>query len=310
MPMELCSASVVLVLRACLWIVQPDPIAELAHVRSGWPTTGVLILEYRQTNLGAEWRQELAVDFAHRSWRLIHAEDTNESTVRTRDGQILRGHYRLKPVESGVADFSALLDPYLPSFHLVGLLEHPGAFVGVDRTRPGEIHYEFRLPNGKRIQSLNQLPPKAVELQGGVDKVLKKTVFVTDEQHRPLRLCVEGMPDKNFDLADTQTGTFFVSLNCPRPRQTTTLISSRLVASGSVSFGADAMEREILAYKRKFGDARSPVDPQTSIKLPRAVDRPSVSTIFGLTRATWLAGGGLVLGVGLLAWIRRRSGGA
>jgi len=216
LPMILC-VNALYVATACSVGIQPDAGRELELLRAGWPTSGVLLLEFKQESLGPEWLQEIGFDFATRSWRLLFADGHNESMVRTPNGEVLRGSFRLKPEKETVADLSAVLDPYMPSFQLAGLLDHPGAFVGADRSHPDEIRFEFMLPNGQRIQSLAQLPPAAIEMWGGKEKILKKVVFVTDAQHKPLRLLVENRPDEVFDLANSGTGAFTLAGSVPGP---------------------------------------------------------------------------------------------
>lgn len=166
----------------------------LMHLRSGWPKRGTLTACYQQTGGSSEWRQEVAFDFATGCWYLFFADDRNSSRALSRDGSVVLGTARLDHADPAVGDPSAALDHYFPSFHLAALLSDKEAWQGKEIAPNGDFLFYFLLPRGQRTQRIDQIPSTLVEQLGGAAALMRKVVFTTDPQHRPLRVQVETSP--------------------------------------------------------------------------------------------------------------------
>ncbi len=238
----------------------------LAKLQAGWPTRGVLEVQYGCAVNPDEWI--LAADFSTGAWKRVDRSPEWRVLAKEADGTTWGG----PAVPEGVQKRSITvpdgwLDDFFPGVMLRDLLRD-GDMTLAERTPDEGFHVVFMLPRGRRDLALADLPSTEVARWGGAEKILRPVHLIVDKDAmvREVRVedgtpSVDGEVVKKFDRAGCSPDGFQVPSSPGVFGGECGLTSCTYNPSATAAFDRATVQNEIVGRRWNSEMVRKPLAP-------------------------------------------------
>lgn len=280
-------------------------------IESDWPQSGAVFATYES----ATTKVMVGIDFDSGAWYYLTGAPNlclgQDPRGQVYDGRAERGGFRQASYPRRGDSF--VLDEFFPTFAVRELLSTPSVLEVCSPTADGGVDFVFRLPRGSRQMSIQDMGEPELARWGGVDKIYRRLLVRLGPENRVESMHLEGEQSpgsKVLDASCSRTGFQIAAAAVFRPGLVLTSCEFREVTS-TTRFEMANVEAAAVAA---FAPAEPPRTPahigagnQELAKEGSPATGPRTTT-GGIH--WWLVGGGCVLiGLALLAVVRRRASG-
>ncbi len=276
------------------------------------PKTGAIRAQYR---VGGGQEITVCYDFGSKAWFRTSYVPAGSAVSTSFAGADVGGRVFGGRATKGSGSYSeasglvhaSVLDQFLPTLFLAGVLAEPSSVQSVEPTADGWA-VTSRLVRGSRIQPAHALPEAVVKSAGGIEALMRTVTFFVSKDLAIVRIETKGSGGEDLSRAECSPTGFQVAKK-PLHLGNVELIECEWIRSPpSDMFTLAAVEDRVVARQIADGPLRTPI-PSSDPDAPQPEPiRTAPAGFFGssLRTGVLLAGATLIV-IALLAWLRRRG---